>query len=115
MAKALAEQIAHMTIVQRIVDNPAILSIFDNPQGTEQPKLVRNSRLGGPKETGNVADAEFFKGKCMENPDPSGVTKDPEGFGQPEKHSFRGHGIPDGSDFCLVNKADSADGVFGHQ
>jgi hypothetical protein len=114
MAETLAEQIPHMAVIERIVYDPAVFPVFDHPQGAEQPKLVGNGRFGGPEESGDIADAELFEGKGVENPDPGGVAKHPEGFGKPEKDSFGLHAFPDGRDLCLVDQGDGADVVVGH-
>jgi hypothetical protein len=42
----------------------------------------------------------------LKDADPGGITEYPEGFGKPEKDFFRGHGISDGGDLCLVNESD---------
>jgi hypothetical protein len=84
MVESLLEEIPHMAVVQRVIDNPAILPVFDHPQGAEQSQLVGDSRLGGTQEAGNVANTEFFERKSLKDADSGGITEHPESFGKPE-------------------------------
>lgn len=47
MTEPLAEQDSYMAVVKRIIDDPAIFPVFDNPQGTEQPQSKFRYRVRG--------------------------------------------------------------------
>jgi hypothetical protein len=103
VTETFSEEIADMAVIQRIVDDPAIFPMPDDPQGAEQPQLMGYGRFCGSQETGDVANAEFFQGKSVENTDSGGVAKHLERFGKTNQYCFRWSDVPDSSYLCLVN------------
>jgi hypothetical protein len=71
--QALLENIAYMTVVERVKDCLAILAAFDETRLTECAKLVRDGGFSHTKQNGYIAHAHLGMLERRENPHPRRV------------------------------------------
>lgn len=106
MAQANLEQIGHMIIIQRVVKDLTVTSVFDQVQILEVSELVRHSRLACSQERRQVTDTHIPALKSQGDFKPRRVAQDLEGLGQPVDLSFRDGLIPGLHNPVQVNHAD---------
>jgi hypothetical protein len=56
MLKTLSKKVPDVNVIEGIISNLPFLSIFDKVEITQDTKLMGNSRLGLPQQTGYIAD-----------------------------------------------------------
>ena len=70
-----------MMVVERVIGQPAGPPDADEPSGTQQPQLMRHSRLTEANERSQVADASFALCQDIDEPHPRGVAQELEDVG----------------------------------
>jgi hypothetical protein len=73
--QALPEERQNVLIVECVVDEPSFAPGPDDPSVPQQPKLMRNRRLGQPEQPGEVANAELAPRQHVENANPRGIAE----------------------------------------
>jgi hypothetical protein len=103
MDKSLFKDVAHMLVIQSVVDHFSLAAVSDESGLPEGPQLVGDGGLGHAQQRGNVADAH---GRMLERAkyfDSGGIAEDFEEVGQVEEGFIVRHTGPDRGDHFLVD------------
>jgi hypothetical protein len=82
VSQALAKEREHMLIVEGVENHPAFAASPDNPGISKEPELVGDGGFSDAQLAGQVADAQFGAGKCIEDADTRRITEDAKDFRQ---------------------------------
>jgi hypothetical protein len=103
MDQSLREKRCHVVIVQGIIHNLTVFTIFDQLGLSKRPQLVGNSGFGHTQQSGNIANAHFGVNQGANYPYPGGIAEYLEQFRQIQEGFLVRHDLSDPVDDFLMN------------
>ncbi len=112
MLKALGKKGPYVNVIEGIISNLPVFPVLDQVEISQDTKLMRNSRLSFPQQTGQVTNAQFILRKGIEDLGTGRVPKDLERLGQFLNYPVRLHHLSNGINLFLVDAKDLAGVLF---
>jgi hypothetical protein len=112
MLKPLGKKVSDVDVVERVIGDLPVFSVFDQVEISQDTELMGDGGLGLPEQTGQITNAQFILRKGIEDLGTGRIPKDLKCLGQFLNHPVRLHHLSNSINLLLVDAKDLARVLF---